>query len=271
MSLRAEITDALDEVIPPAPMLERTVTAYVVADDRDRRVLKIRPRWSRWNLKRMTVAVAALLVVALVGGLIVGGRLWRDLRSSPSPAINQGVLHELESRPLLPLEPMPSDGVCPAGPVAPDFMGGMATGDGAVRTILGFPSSTYQSSWGTWTQTWFLVSPTTRGLFLVRARDLKSGEQVYFTGNLSGVADAEFGKAILSGVIAGHDQVNGQRADRHPELVLNASAPSDFAKTPSKPPLWGAYVGYSRASAGCVSFQVDQVGAPSPETFIYQY
>ena len=85
------------------------------------------------------------------------------------------------------------------------------------------------------------------------------------------MADAQFGKAILAGTVAGHDQVNGQRADRHTELVINASAPSDFAKTPSKPPLWGAYVGYSRAAAGCVSFQVDHDDAGPPETFVYGY
>lgn len=270
MSLRAEIADALDEVITPAPMLERTVTAYVLTDDRDRKVLKIRPRRSQWNLRRMSVAVAALLVIALVGGLILGGRLFRDLHNSPAPAINQTELHALEARPLLPLEPMPPDGVCPAGPVAQNYMGGLATGDGAVRVILAIPS-VYQSSWGTWTQTWFLVSPTTKGLFLVRARDLKTGESVYFTGNLSGTADAQWGHAHLEGVVAGHDQVNGQRADRHTELVINASAPSDFVKTPSKPPLWGAYVGYSRAAAGCVSFQVDHDDASPPETFVYAF
>ncbi len=270
MSLRAEITEALDEVITPAPMLERTVTAYVVGDDHDRKILKIRPRRSPWNLRRMTVAVAALLVVALVGGLILGGRLFRDLHNSPAPAINHSELHALEARPLLPLEPMPSDGVCPAGPVAPDYMGGRATGDGAVRVILAIPSA-YQSSWGTWTQTYFLVSPSTKGLFLVRARDLKSGESVYFTGNLSGVADGQFGRAILGGTVSGHDQVNGQRADRHTELVINASAPSDSAGIRNKPPMWVAYVGYSRASAGCVSFQVDYVSATPPETFIYRY
>lgn len=269
MSLRAEIADALDEVITPAPMLERTVTAFVLADDRDRKVLKIRPRRSQWNFRRMSVAVAALLVVALVGGLILGGRLFRDLHNSPTPAINQSELHKLEARPLLPLAAMPPDGACPAGPVAQNYMGGLATGDGAVRLILGVPS-TYQSSWGTWEETYFLVSPSTKkGLFLVRARDLKSGETVYFARNLSGLADAQFGNAIWAGTIAGHDQVNGQRADRYTELVIDASATSDFAKTPNKPPMWGAYVGYSRASAGCISFQVDY--GQSTETFVYAY
>jgi len=271
MSLRAEITDALDDVITPAPMLEQTVTAFVFANARDRKVLKLRPGRSPWSFRSRSFAtmVAALLVLAIIGGLIVGGRLLRDLHNSPSPAINQGELKKLEMRPLLALPAMPSDGVCPAGPVAENYMGGYATGDGPMRLILGYPVTMFRTSWGTWTQTYFLVSPTTRGLFLVRGRDLKSGKTVYFAGNLSGVADAQFGRAILGGTVAGQDHVNGQRADLRPELVINASAPSDFVKTPTKPPLWGAYVGYSSGASGCISFQVDY--DDSTETFVYGY
>src|SRR5690348_7069503 len=270
MSLRAEIRDAIDDVIPPAPTLERTVTAYVFADRRDRKVLTIRRRRAPWirSFKGAAALAAALLVVALVAGLILGGRILRDFHSTPAPAINQGELKKLEARPLLTMPTMPSDGVCPAGPVAENFMGGYATGDGPMRLILGYPVTTFRSSWGTWTQTYFLVSPATKGLFLVRARDLKSSETVYFAGNLSGIADAQFGRAVLGGAAAGHDQVNGQRADLRPELVINASAPSDFAKTPNKPPLWGAYVGFSSGASGCISFQVDDGDSP-PETFVY--
>jgi hypothetical protein len=272
MSLRAEIRDAIDDVIPPAPTLERAVTAYVFADRRDRKVLTIRRRrapWTRTTFRGGAALAAALLVVALIAGLVLGGRILRDLHSTPAPAINQGELKRLEARPLLPLPAMPSDGVCPAGPVAENFMGGFATGDGPMRLILGYPVTTFRTSWGTWTQTYFLVSPTTNGLFLVRGRDLKSGATVYFAGNLSGIADAQFGRAILGGKTAGQDQVNGQRADLHPELVINASAPSDFVKTPNKPPLWGAYVGYSSLTSGCISFQVDYDNSSEP--FVYGY
>ena len=270
MSLRAEVRDAIDAVIPPAPTLERTVTAYVFADRRDRKVFRNGRPHAAWSFRSAFTIAAALLVVALIGGLILGGRILRDFHSTPAPAINQGELKKLESRPLLNVPAMPSDGVCPTGPVAPDFMGGYATGDGPMRLILGGQVTTFQTSWGTWTQTYFLVRPSTKGLFLVRARDLKFGETVYFAGNLSGIADAQFGRAILGGVVAGQDHVNGQRADLHPELVINASAPSDFVKTPSKPPLWGAYVGFSAAAAGCISFQVDYDNAPS-EAFVYGY
>jgi hypothetical protein len=272
MSLRAEITQALDDVITPAPMLERTVTAYVFADRRDRKVLTIGRRRLPWmrTLRGGAALAAALLVVALIAGLILGGRILRDFHSTPAPAINQGELKKLEARPLLTMPAMRSDGACPTGPVAENFMGGYATGDGPMRLILGYPVTTFQTSWGTWTQTYFLVRPSTKGLFLVRARDLKSTEAVYFAGNLSGVADAQFGRAILGGIVAGQDHVNGQLAELHPELVINASAASDFVKTPTKPPLWGAYVGYSTGAAGCIFFQIDYDNAPA-ETFVYRY
>ncbi|HKC19937.1 MAG TPA: hypothetical protein VKE27_09935, partial [Candidatus Dormibacteraeota bacterium] len=138
-----------DEVVTPAPMLERTVTAYVLTDDRDRKVLRLRPRRSRWNFRPMTVAAAALLVVALIGGLILGGRLLRDFQNSPSPAINQGELKRLEARPLVALPAMPADGICPIGPLGSNFMGGPAVGTGEVRLVLG-ESFTYESDWGTW-------------------------------------------------------------------------------------------------------------------------
>ena len=273
MSLRAEIRDAIDDVIPPAPMLERTVTAYVFAGQRERKVLAIRPRRAPWmrSLRGGTAIVAALLVVALIGGLILGGRILRDLRSTPVPGVNQGELKMLESQPLLPLPAMPSDGRCPSGPVADDLMGHPATaiGSGQLRSILGVGNGTYRSNWGTWNETYFLVGPEAKGLFLVRARDLQSGATAFFAGNLSGVDSAQFGRAIPWGKVAGQDRVNGQNAPHHPELVINASAPSDFVKTPSKPPMWGAYVGFPTAAGGCIVFQINY--GHSTETFVRSY
>ena len=273
MSLRAEIIQALDDVVTPAPTLERTVTAYVFAGRRDRRVLTIGRRRGPWtrNLRGSAALAAALLVVALIAGLILGGRILRDFHSTPAPAFNQGELKKLESSPLLALPVMPSDGSCPSGPVADDLMGHPATaiGNGQLRSILGFGNGTYQTNWGTWSETYFLVSPKTKGLFLVRARDLQSGQTAFFAGNLSGVESAQFGRAFPLGKVAGNDRVNGQNAPLHPELVINASAPSDFANTPDKPPMWGAYVGFPKAAGGCIVFQVDY--GHSPETFVRSY
>lgn len=266
MSLRAQIHDTLDEVTPPAPDLERKVTAFVFVEKTERRIL-LRTRRSPWiyRLKGAAALLAAALLIALVAGLVVGGHLWRDFHTSPAPAINHGELKRLEARPLVVMPSMPSDGVCPAGPLGTDFIGGPAIGNGVVRSIIGGTPTTYHTGWGTWDLTAFLVDPTERGLFLVRARDLRSGAPVFFAGNITGVADANIGKAILAGEVAGQDRVNGQVVPLRPELVIDASAPSDFAKS-SKAPTWIAFVGYPNGASGCLFFQVDY--GHSTETFV---
>lgn len=270
MSLRAEIRDALDDVIPPDPTLEREVTAYVLADERERRMLTRKVRRSPWaNRFQGSVALlAAALVVLLIAGLILGGRLLRERSNSPAPAINQAELKKLEARPLVPMTAMPADGVCPSGPLSTDFFGRPAIGDGTVRSVIGGTPNVYTGDWGTWNATWFLVRPTEKGLFLVRARDLQSGATVFFAGNLSGVRDVNIGSAIPAGKVAGQDRVNGQTVPKRPELVIDASTGGDFPKA-NKAPAWGAYIGDANGSGGCVFFQVDF--DHSTETFVRAY
>ena len=96
MSLRNEIRAAIDDVTPPAPALQQKVEAVVMADDRDRvaRPHRSSTRWTRSFRGPMSLVAAALLVV-LIGGLVVGGRLLRDLNAPPQ-TINRG---QFSSRP----------------------------------------------------------------------------------------------------------------------------------------------------------------------------
>jgi hypothetical protein len=270
MSLRVQIHEAIDDVTLPAPALESKITALVFAERRRTPVLVRIRRPSLWTprFRGTATVIAALLVLALIAGLVFGGRLLRDLRSSPAPAINQGELKKLEARPLVAMPPMSASGECPVGPLSTDFIGNPAIGDGPMRTHIGMPS-VYNTDWGRWNITYFVVSPTTKGLFLVRARDLQSGETVFFAGNISGVPDAQMGRSVFAGTIAGHDSVEGQSFPMFTELVVDASAPSDWQKTTYKAPQWGAYVGYPKAAGGCVFFQVDYDGAT--ETYVYGY
>jgi hypothetical protein len=270
VSLRGQINDALDEITQPAPALERKVTSYVFAVQRRNRMLvpAQRRRLLTTRFRDMAAIVAALLVLALIGGLIFGGRLLRDFHSSPVPAVNQGELKKLEARPLKTMPPMLSTGECPVGPVGTDFRDGRAVGTGLMRSFGGAPAA-YGSNWGKWNLSYFVVNPTARGLFLVRARDLRSGQPVFFSGNLSGVDDPGMGRAVLAGTVAGRDEVNGVAVQLHPELVVNASAPSDSASNPEIAPLWTAYVGYPKGASGCVFFQVDH--DDTTDTYVFGY
>src|SRR2546428_13285894 len=78
MSLRSDIHAAIDEVAPPAPLLARQVEAFVLADENERSRFSRRGRihWTR-PLRGAVAVLAAALVVAVMAGLVMGGRLWR--------------------------------------------------------------------------------------------------------------------------------------------------------------------------------------------------
>src|SRR3989442_10223967 len=85
MSLRSGLHAAIDEVAPPAPLLARQVEAFVLADENERSRFSRRGRihWTR-PLRGAVAVLAAVLVVAVMAGLVVGGRLWRERTGAPA-------------------------------------------------------------------------------------------------------------------------------------------------------------------------------------------
>src|ERR671922_2476210 len=116
MSLRSQIRDAVDDVAPAPLDIERKVSSYVRANNAERKALRARRQRSPWAYRFQGAAalLAAALVVAVIAGLVFGGRFWRDLNSTPS-TINQTELKSLESRPPS-LPTVAAEAACPVTP-----------------------------------------------------------------------------------------------------------------------------------------------------------
>ena len=120
MTLRTEMREALDEVVPAVPprgLSERVLRTAMAdgarRDRKERRMLRLRAPLS---------LVAAVVLIALVAGVLVGGRLIRDWNGlhNVSPA-GQRTLAQLEAVPLnLP--------ILEAGEPCPDKPGANALG-----------------------------------------------------------------------------------------------------------------------------------------------
>lgn len=100
MSLRSEIRAAIDEVAPPMGGLPERVVDTVLAEGparrrRDRMLFRMRAPLS---------LIAAIVAIALVAAVLVGGRLIQDWNAAhkPLPAgqTNTPTLAQLEAVPL---------------------------------------------------------------------------------------------------------------------------------------------------------------------------
>jgi hypothetical protein len=268
MSLRSEIHAAIDEVAPPAPMLERQVQAFVLADD-DRSGFSRRGRihWTR-PVRGAVAVLAAVLVVALMAGLVMGGRLWREWTAAPANhpyTINMVDLDRLRARALA-LPTVQPGAVCPVGPIRSftDFqaLGMSPVMFGAGPIYSAGNGERYVTQWGTYIQTGYRVDPGFAELVLIRARDLRTGQPVVFSNtNFSGTAN-------VSDRVVGTDFVLDQTVEHHPDLVI------DMTQLPPPPvagywPAWGTLQAFPAGASGCIGFQAD--GAGFSEVFVVSY
>jgi hypothetical protein len=257
MSLRTQIHHAIDDVAPPAPTLESRVKNFVLGDDDARKQLRSRPR-SPWTtrFRGSLTLVAAGLVLALVGGLFVAGRLWRT-ENQPPPAISQAELKSLESRPLN--YPTVAPGApCPA---TPKTLGpyGLFIGDPGDPVGI-YDTEIYQSTdWGQWIEIAIGYSPTYAaahpGLVLMRARDLRDSAEVVFANY----------PLAPTGMSAVGPILGKAHALDHDLKLRSEAAFRDLAHTPAldkqghRPELL-VVVGLQKGSSGCIGFQIDGPG-----------
>lgn len=258
MSLRAEIQDALDEVSPAAPHLELRVTRLLHEQEQNKNAA--RPRGARAPSTRrfrgvMTLVAAALLLV-LIGGLILEGRMLRDM-SVPPPTINQAQLKKLETRSLQ-FPVVKAGDPCPVSPLTDMSAHGaipLAFGAGPVyATPLTIDLA--RTSWGTWMILSLEVDTTmASGQVLIRAKDLQTGEMVVFARYpFSQVNDP--GQGIPAGKVIGSQDVHQETVQLHPEVVIDTSRVYVGTKKGDWP-VYKTYMGVPKSATGCVGFQVD--------------
>lgn len=207
---------------------------------------------------RASVAiVAAALVLALVGGLFIGGHLWRTV-NMPSQSISPVALESLETRPLQ-LFALSPGATCPATPKTLNPKHGMVTGPGPVYVT---DVEIFEGSdWGQWVSMTFAYDERAPGLVLVRAIDLKGEGQIAF---------AQYPLAP-TGVTAVGPTLGRSQGVGHKLLLHEEAAFQDRSHTPAinnqgQRPELIVLVGMQRGGSGCVAFQVDGPGA-SPGAF----
>lgn len=256
MSLRAEIHDAIDEVTPPAPHLPKEVELHVLANERHRVVLLQPSRWTA-PFRGTLSLVAAALVVALIGGLILGGRIWQDLHTQ-QPSINQAALRSLETRSLRPFPTVVSGEACPTSPLSDVSAHGpdaLMLGQGPVYANHLDYSYGGTTNWGAWSKLLLKVDTKASGLILIRARDLQTNAMVVFATVPLHAGNAA-GDGVPTGRVQGNDVVTGQHEQEYSEDVLDLSRPYE-GTVKGDWPIYAAFLGDPRGGSGCVGLQLD--------------
>jgi len=258
VTLRSDIHAAVDEVVQPAPGLERDVLEFARTAGRRRGESGFRSG-GRWSLRvrRGGALAAAMLVVALMATLVIGGRVWRDWSGSstnPSSAAGQA-LATLHARPMhVPLLPPGAD--CPDGPYTNVVYGSagppLALGVGPAYVYVGSRTPT---SWGTYFNLEIFIDPHVAGPVLVRGQDLETAASVVFDG------PSASGKHGYRDVLTTTDPQTGDSTvvtiDQRPELVLNPADQdtSDPANEPFR--VWWNWLGVAGNASMCIALQID--------------
>jgi hypothetical protein len=237
VSLRTQIHSAFDEVAPPIFGLPERVVQTVLAEGPSRRRKRMMLR-----LKVPLSLVAVFVAIALVVGILIGGRLvqdWNSLRNSaPAGGGGQTQLAQLESRQLV-LPTPASQFDCKSGPYNPagSFGKGPVYGDGG---------GTSSTSWGIYYHNLAYAETDITGPILVRGNDIFTHEPVVFVGQYA------------AGPVAGQDTVDGVAVQQHTELVFDTS---QAAKGPSTHKFsWPFIAGVPKTWSQSTGWQIDGVG-----------
>ena len=235
MSLRTQIHSAFDEVAPDTfGLSERVVQTAWTENQSSRRRERLMLR-----LRMPLSLVAVFVLVALVVGALVGGRLmhdWNSFRNSaPAGGVSQSELAALEAKPLN-LPKLNAGDSCPNSPVGATF----DYGTGPVYAVGG-PET--QTPWGYYFDVTWVTAPGLSGPVLVRGRDLMSNRMLVFVGTYS------------AGAVVGTDTQAGSQLVQRAELVLDPKYP--HSRVPGGYGYFPVRQGISSGWVGCFGFQID--------------
>jgi hypothetical protein len=200
------------------------------------------------RLRMPSSLVAVFVLVALVVGVLIGGRLMQDWNSfhKPAPAggVTQSALAQLEAVPLrLPVFASAAD--CKDGPHNSE--GSYGSGP-----IYGDGGQTSSSSWGTYFHNRAYANVKVAGPVLVRVRDLLTNQPVVFVGPNAG------------GPVVGTDTVDGVLVEQHAELVIDTTKTSTdlgaWSGTRRHSFDWVFTAGVPKSWSGSTGWQIDGIG-----------
>lgn len=242
MSLRRDVHNAFEVIAPPLGGMPERVVQTVLADKRRRRKSAM-----LFRLRAPLSLVAALIAIALVAAVLVGGRIvqdWSIFRGgNPAGHTQPTLLKQLEARPLqIPIPKTPSD--CQAGPF--NVNGEFGTGP-VYDAVTGLSPS----DWGLYYHNNLYADTGIKGPILVRAVDLFTGVRVAFVG------------PYAAGDVVGHDTVDGAQVERRTELVVYTGSAKGLLGHKYG---WSFKAGVPNSWSGDTGWQID--GASFTEIFL---
>ncbi|HEV2475972.1 MAG TPA: hypothetical protein VGX22_05490 [Candidatus Dormibacteraeota bacterium] len=229
MSFRAELREALNDVVPTRPtpgMRERVLQTTLAHKRRQRKERMV------YQMRFPLALVAAVLLVAVAAA---GLMTWNALHNNVAPVgpVNVTPLQQLEARPLV-MPRASSQQTCTDHPGVNRL--GFQYGDGPVYGNGGWETST---SWGYFYDVTYYVPATVPGPILLRGEDLISGKAMVFVGPKT--------EGTIVGPAVGTDPSQSPSTLR-----------TEFVIDPSNPPrTFFVRQGLPKDYVGCFGIQMD--------------
>jgi hypothetical protein len=192
--------------------------------------------------------------VLLIATLVAGVRVWRDRNAfNPSPAIDQAELARLQARPLI-LPFIASEGECPgrydmvtyfgANPHTDMFGGPVNLNSKGLEASAAGLAMQATTRWGDYYDLNYSVErKLLKGIVLIRARDLKTGQAGVFIG------------PHAAGDTFGTDAIDGKTVEQFGYAILDLSHPP--ANSGNYFGIWNVRQGMPAGWSGCLGLQLD--------------